>query len=65
MNSELCIQLYMICKKYGVYVEEKQTIINIYYYTILDLIITTVITTITKLQSIHYTHPNKYTVIPQ
>ena len=26
MNSELCLQLYMISKKYGIYVQEKQTI---------------------------------------
>ena len=39
MNSELCIHLYMIRKKYGIYVQEKQTVKDMYHYTIIDLII--------------------------
>ena len=40
INSELCcIPLYMIRKKYGMYVQEKQTIKISYHYTIIDLII--------------------------
>ena len=31
--------LSMIRKKYGIYVQEKQTIKNVYHYTIIDLII--------------------------
>ena len=42
----------------GIYVQEKQTINNSCHYTIIYLkMYTTVITTNTKLQSIHCTHP--------
>ena len=36
MNLELCIHLYMIRKKYGIYVQEKRTIKNSYHCKIID-----------------------------
>ena len=52
-----------ICKMYGIYVQEKQTIQYLTIYYIIFYNYTTVIITITKLQ-ITLTR-NKYTVIPQ
>ena len=62
MNAELCIHLYMIRKKYVIYVQEKRLYSNIYNHY------TNIMITINIMQHANQyiaLIQNKYTVIPQ